>query len=259
MSPSPNRYVERFARTVERFARRVLRMELTRRQFVLAGIGAVAAGCATSTPMAAVPSPTWPGSRHRPKLDGGTLPWNPPPQRHAQNASPTGPVSVIPRSRWARGSPVLRRLNPLGGVSRITVHHEGHTDPVYFTDYRSSAERMELIRKWHLKRDFGDIGYHYVVDRGGRIWEGRSTRYQGAHVSKNNEGNLGVMVLGNFDLQTPSSAQIAVVNNLIPHLSRSHGVPIRRIYTHQELMPTTCPGNSLQSHMVDLRRHSELG
>jgi hypothetical protein len=214
-------------------------MELTRRQFVLAGIGAVATGCA--------------------KLDGGTVPWNPPPPQHARHAAPVGPLSAIPRARWARGAPVMRRLNPLGGVSRITVHHEGHTDPVYFTDPTSSAERMELIRKWHLQRGFGDIGYHFVVDRAGRIWEGRSTRFQGAHVRKNNERNLGVMVLGNFDRQRPSSAQLDVVNKLIPHFSRLHGVPVHRIYTHRELVPTTCPGNALQTHMVHLRRGGALG
>lgn len=118
---------------------------------------------------------------------------------------------------------------------------------------------MELIRKWHLQRGFGDIGYHYVVDRAGRIWEGRSLRFQGAHVRKNNERNLGVMVLGNFDKQQPSSAQIAVVNDLLPQLSRTYGVPTHRIYTHQELMPTTCPGSTLQAHMVNLRRSRALG
>ena len=118
---------------------------------------------------------------------------------------------------------------------------------------------MEHIRQWHLQRGFGDIGYHYAIDRNGRLWEGRNIRFQGAHVRKHNEQNLGIMVLGNFDKQQPSPAQIHAVNSLLPRLARTYGVRRHRIYTHQELMPTTCPGNALQNHMVRFRRSGALG
>jgi hypothetical protein len=43
----------------------------------------------------------------------------------------------------------------------------------------------------------GDIGYHYIVDRSGAIWQGRRIRYQGAHARGSaNNGNIGIVLLG---------------------------------------------------------------
>ena len=44
--------------------------------------------------------------------------------------------------------------------------------------------------------------------KGGVLWQGRSIRWQGAHVQHHNEGNIGVLVMGNFDLQSPTAAQL---------------------------------------------------
>jgi N-acetyl-anhydromuramyl-L-alanine amidase AmpD len=139
------------------------------------------------------------------------------------------------------------------GVQRITVHHEGWT-PVYFTDKASTAKRLEQIRRSHVERGWADIGYHYVIDRAGRVWEGRNISYQGAHVRDQNEHNLGIMVLGNFDLQRPSDAQLTALAQTLRTLTRYYNIPISRVYTHQELNSTTCPGRNLQPRMVAIRR-----
>lgn len=169
-----------------------------------------------------------------------------------------GGVRAIPRASWAKANPIPTRLNPMGSIKRITVHHEGWT-PVYFTDTASTAARLESIRQSHLQRlGAGDIGYHYVIDRQGRLWEGRNIAYQGAHVSKENENNLGIMVLGNFTQQSPSSGQLATLQTVIASMMRQYRVPVARVYTHQELGPTSCPGTSLQSAMVSIRRSGRL-
>ena len=41
------------------------------------------------------------------------------------------------------------------------------------------------------KKDFSDIGYHYVVDCTGVIAEGRDIRFKGSHVNKNNAKKIG--------------------------------------------------------------------
>ena len=88
-------------------------------------------------------------------------------------------------------------------IRYITVHHDAHYSDI--TDYTSVAQRLEAIRRYHREtREWGDIGYHYAVDRAGRVWETRPIDWQGAHVRDHNEGNIGVMALGNFDEQPPT-------------------------------------------------------
>jgi N-acetylmuramoyl-L-alanine amidase len=144
------------------------------------------------------------------------------------------------------------------GVSRITIHHEGHT-PVWFTDERSTKARLEQVRSIHTRdRRWGDIGYHYIIDRAGRIIEGRSVAYQGAHVSKQNPHNIGVMLLGNFEKQSPSQAQLTALQSTLRHLMGRYKVPVNRVYTHRELGPTVCPGRNLQPRIASLRTSGAL-
>ena len=145
----------------------------------------------------------------------------------------------------------------MGQIERITVHHEGST-PVRFTDQPATIQRLEGIRRYHSReRGWCDIGYHYVIDRAGRIWEARDVHYQGAHVGGNNENNLGIMVLGNFDEQYPSAEQIVTLKRALITFTRRYSVPVQAVHTHRELAPgrTQCPGSVLQDRMVKLRRH----
>ncbi|MEM8783330.1 MAG: peptidoglycan recognition family protein, partial [Planctomycetota bacterium] len=172
--------------------------------------------------------------------------------------SPTPPLRlhVIPRAAWTR-APVGSNINRLDGVNRITVHHAGGS-PFWNTDARSTYRTLESIRGGHRSNGWADIGYHFIVDRDGRILEGRSLRYQGAHVKDNNEHNVGVMVLGNFNEQSPSARQLQSLNATLNALAATYQVPVHRVYTHRELGQTACPGRSLQAHMDRIRRTATL-
>jgi N-acetyl-anhydromuramyl-L-alanine amidase AmpD len=148
-------------------------------------------------------------------------------------------------------------INPMLPVKSITIHHEGW-DPFWATDFSETAERVERVRSGHRGRGFSDIGYHYIIDREGRVWEGRSIRYQGAHVSGHNEGNLGIMCLGNFDEQAPTAKQLAALSKQVKTMMARYRVPTRRVYTHQEWSDakTACPGRSLQTWVVRVRATS---
>ena len=229
-------------------------MQCSRRRFMVTSLSLVSAGCTTGSELV-LPPPAWPHPRPRPRSDGALLEPEPDPARTdvATESSRIGPVRAIARQRWARGAPIRRRLNLLGRVSRITVHHEGWT-AVTFDDWGQTTTRIDAIRRSHLARGFGDIGYHLVIDRAGRIWQGRAMHFQGAHVKHHNERNIGVMVLGNFDIQRPTSMQYTSLHNTLQQLTRYFRVPASRVYTHRELMPTTCPGHHLQQHMEHQRR-----
>ncbi len=236
-------------------------MSQTRRNFVLTGLGTMAVGLTGCAPQqvqyASRPAPSWPtypGARAvapPPVYRPTPVPAPPRVQPTPTPASP-GTITPIARGNWTRQGPRVNLINPLGRASRITVHHEG-ASPVWFSDWGATVKRLEAIRKAHLRRGWADIGYHYVIDRGGRVWEARAARFQGAHVRNHNENNVGVMVLGNFNEQSPSDAQLLTLRSTLRALSQKHGVSVKRIYTHQELSPTGCPGRSLQRHMVWLR------
>lgn len=216
-----------------------------RRLFLMAGLGLFLAGCAQKVATTALPGPIW-----RPRE---LAPFEEPPVMPAPM-----PGSVLPRTQWAGGAPVPSLMNPMLPVRCITVHHDG-MDPFYATDARSTSMRLEKIRLAHRGKGWGDIGYHYIIDRDGRVWQGRPLNWQGAHVKDHNEGNIGVVALGNFDRQSPSAAQIAALNRQISTLMRQYRVPISNVKTHQEWAPTACPGTNLQRYMVAVRSNRQLG
>lgn len=237
-------------------------MNLSRREWVLAGL-AMLTGCASQeTVTSPRPRIDWPSAGvapPRPTAQVAVQPVvqaAPPPAPVAvtPTASPATGLQIIPRAQWAKASPIRSRLSAMGGISRITVHHEGMR-PIAFTDMASTAARLETVRQSHLNRmKAGDIGYHFIIDRAGRVWEGRPIAYQGAHAGgANNQHNLGVMLLGNFDQQSPSDAQMAALVHTVRTLRRQYNVSMKQVFTHQELSPTRCPGVNLQPRMVALR------
>ncbi len=161
-------------------------------------------------------------------------------------------LPLIPRSSWDRTPPNRARLSSAGRYSRITVHHEG-TSPFYATSHTYVARELRTILGSHRARRYGDIAYHLVLDYTGRVWEARSLSYEGAHVLSNNSGNIGILLLGNFERQRPSSAQIAALDELCRVLRSSCGIPRSRIYGHRDLSPSVCPGRQLYPYVSQLR------
>lgn len=234
-------------------------MTLSRRAMLVSSVGVCLAGCSAPLPgppkYSRRPDAAWPTAISRP-VPPNRVPYDRPassPRTHADARSPSDALNVIPRSRWTRTGPVGSRVNSMGTIGRLTIHHEGWKT-VHFSDARTTADRIELVRSIHVdRRGWGDLGYHFVIDRAGRVWEGRDIRFQGAHVKDNNEHNIGVMVLGNFDKQRPSDAQLRSLVRTVHTLAQRYRVPTHRVQTHQEINPTACPGRMLQPRITSLR------
>lgn len=162
------------------------------------------------------------------------------------------PAGVIPRREWTSTMPIPSLANPMGRVVRITIHHDA-INSADVTSRTSAIRRLNTIREGHLSRDFADIGYHFIVDPQGNVWEGRPLRFQGAHVKDQNEGNLGVMVMGNFMEQRPTPAALSALDSFVASQMRRFAVSMRQVRTHQELAKTECPGTNLQRYMLQTR------
>ncbi|GAB4386722.1 MAG: hypothetical protein Kow0022_16570 [Phycisphaerales bacterium] len=196
-------------------------------------------------------------------LVGTPIPENPPPAtgRPAprimtgpnRGLGPTGlPAGVIPRTQWAKFGPDVSLAEPMGYIDRITVHHDG-MPPTYLRGMDQCARQIETIRRGHRSNGWADIGYHYVIDPDGRIWEGRPIQLQGAHVRAYNPHNMGILVLGNFDEQQPTPQALAALDAFVAMQMYQYGIPLNRVFTHQELAATACPGRNLQRYMERTR------
>ncbi|QYK49808.1 MAG: N-acetylmuramoyl-L-alanine amidase [Phycisphaeraceae bacterium] len=228
--------------------------QVARRQFLRVGLATSAAvllaGCEGSGQKATgLPGPSWPSESSRRASQPRATP---PPTQPA----PTGlPQGVQARSEWTRATPIAALADPMGRIGRITIHHDGMT-PFYSVNKADAARRLESIRNSHVQRGWADIGYHYIIDPSGRVWQGRPINLQGAHVKDENPGNLGIMVMGNFDSQRPTPAALNSLDQFVAVQMRQYRLSVRNVYTHQELRPTACPGRSLQAYMTQTRAMS---
>ncbi|MEM9064212.1 MAG: peptidoglycan recognition family protein [Planctomycetota bacterium] len=178
-----------------------------------------------------------------------------------QNPEPvwegTAARGVIARSAWAHEQPRPWLADPMGRISRITIHHDGYD--VFGSPHQTdAAERLELFRDRHIKLGWADIGYHYAVDPAGRVYECRPVSLQGAHVKHNNEQNLGILVLGHHSLQAPTDEALGALARFVRAKQTEYRVPASRVYTHRELRPTECPGHNLQRRFDEIRRRGMI-
>lgn len=179
---------------------------------------------------------------------------HPKPPADLSGGNSSGMPAMVPRSYWGATSPTPSRLNRMTRITRMTVHHEGCPKANWTTAPQDVAKTLRMIQSSHRKRlRAGDIGYHYIIDRTGRIWEGRNLTYQGAHVRGNNEGNIGIMLMGNFDIQSPTEAQLNALERLSGTVIDYYNINPTRVYGHCDLVATRCPGRNLHNQLGAMR------
>lgn len=93
------------------------------------------------------------------------------------------------------------------------------------------------------------------------MWECRPVTWQGAHVKDCNEGNIGIVTLGNFEQQSLTQAQLAALNRQVSWLMQNYRVTLSKVYTHKEWpgAQTACPGTNLERYMVAVRKSGQPG
>ncbi|MHC4990151.1 MAG: peptidoglycan recognition protein family protein [Planctomycetota bacterium] len=222
---------------------------------MLAGLAGLLPGCGASSRHARnLPGPAWPDVGSDPTL----APAAPVPSDPGEVAGAVT-AQYLPRSAWAKGAPTVSRMRRQDSVRYVTIHHSA--GPVFHaTDQGSTAAHLESIRRYHHgTRGWGDIGYHFAVDRAGRVWECRPLHWQGAHVRDHNLRNVGLVALGNFDEQRPTNAQLVSLQTHARWLMHHYRVPATRLRTHQEWAPTACPGRYVQRYVTANRSNGVFG
>jgi len=164
----------------------------------------------------------------------------------------TADMDILRRDAWTQILPRTWLLRQATEFEKITVHHVGKSKNFDIAK-KSVVRDLDGVLNEHMDRSYGDIGYHFIVDYAGRLWEGRSLAFEGAHVSGQNDRNIGIVCLGNFDVQQPSEAQLITVEQIISVLREHYGIKQNRVFGHCDLGPSACPGEHLYPRIIKLR------
>jgi N-acetylmuramoyl-L-alanine amidase-like protein len=193
--------------------------------------------------------------------------------------SQAGPPPIVARSAWGGDSCQPRSAPEYGAIQLAFVHHT-----VTANDYgpEDSASIVLGICKYHRDHNgWNDIGYNFLVDRYGQVFEGRAGGTDqaviGAHAQGWNTDSTGIACLGDFTgvAQTPQGMD--ALARLVAWKLSLHGVPVtgqitltsrggsenrypsgtvvtfERISGHRDGDSTSCPGDTLYGQLPDLR------
>ncbi len=90
---------------------------------------------------------------------------------------------------------------------------------------------LKALEEDHIKRGFGGIGYHMLIQPGGEVYNTRPLNEIGAHVGGYNSGNIGICLAGKnkFTLN-----QFDSMRNQCESLMRIYQIPLWEIYVHNQ-------------------------
>lgn len=127
----------------------------------------------------------------------------------------------------------------------LIIHHFGGTDQNPLSD--SSNQTFKVVQDYHISLGWENIGYHYVIEKLGKIVPGRPEHYHGAHTSEQdmNKRSLGIALAGNFDATLPTKEQEQALAGLLATLKGKYSVPAEKIVPHRHFTIKTCYGRKL--------------
>lgn len=158
---------------------------------------------------------------------------------------------IVPRGSWTKAR-VARNNRPMDGITRITLHHTGEHAGLEGLPDIEVVRRIELYHR--NEKRWAAIGYHYLIGKDGRVYEGRPVQFQGAHVSGENDHNLGISVMGDFQRSLPSPRQLAVVEAFLNDSRARFKIGKNRVFGHRDLNASICPGNALYGWLKGYKR-----
>jgi len=138
-------------------------------------------------------------------------------------------------------------------IQKLVVHHSASN---------SVITKKSDIERWHKQRGFSQIGYHKVIEGNGNIVDGRPETTQGAHAKGANQSSLGVCVVGNFEKEIPSAAQVTALISVLTDWCKAHKLKTTNIYGHFNVLgggtKTSCPGKNLISRLTIVKQKVAL-
>ncbi len=156
-------------------------------------------------------------------------------------------------------------------VQLIVVHHTASD----YTSLDSTEASIKAIYYYHaVSRGWGDIGYNFLIDKDGKIYEGRKNSSSalknkepmpvGAHASGFNHGSVGIAMILNAQEHEPSLPALQSLMALSDLILKTYniddstkasmrGISLDRIIGHRDVGRTQCPGDKLYALLPDIK------
>lgn len=153
----------------------------------------------------------------------------------------------------------LASIKKNGSRERIKI-----MKPEYLIIHHTATSRdtttFEAVKKNHIAKGWGNIGYHFFIISDGSLYgypEARGQDQVGAHCRADgmNFKSIGICLTGNFETEMPSDEQILTLRNLIKDLQKAWDIPMANILSHKEVTgsKTLCPGKNLMPIIDSIR------
>ena len=203
--------------------------------------------------------------------------WSPPTSVPPRTLSFAAAPAIVPRLSWGADESI-RRAGPYFAESLrfALVHHTAGSNNYTRAE---SAAIVRGIQVYHVKANgWNDLGYNFLVDKYGQVFEGRyggvEQNVVGAHAEGFNTGSVGVAMIGTYTGSGISAvARDSLARLLAWRLDVAHvdplstlswpsggnarfprGVPVflRTVSGHRDAGFTECPGSALYAQLNDL-------
>jgi len=203
--------------------------------------------------------------------------WSPPAGVPARTLQKAGSPAVIPRSGWNADEKIRRSTPAFATAIRLALVH--HTAGANGYSAAQSPSIVRAIELYHVKGNgWNDIGYNFLIDRFGTVFEGRFGGIErnviGAHAEGFNTGSVGVAVMGEYSsLAVSGKARDSLAKLLAWRLDLAHvdpattlsyisggnarfpaGLPVflRTVSGHRDTGFTDCPGTALYNLLTSI-------
>ena len=192
------------------------------------------------------------------------------------------PVPVTTRAEWGANASYMSWDPDYASAGHVVVHHTAGTN-----NY-SAGQSVSIVRGiyyYHaVTLDWGDIGYNFLIDKYGTVFEGRSGSVAapagrmsvGAHARGVNTGTMGLSMMGDYSSISPSDAQLSSVGKMAGWFLKRAGImdtngwaglhvwtteryqagstiSMPRILAHRDVGYTSCPGDVGYSRLGTIR------
>lgn len=204
-------------------------------------------------------------------------------------------ITIIPRAQWLSGIDIGKEateekwLSAYHDIKKIIVHHTASVIKdtsgngiIDGTDYRELARAIYSYHTYSQK--WGDIGYQYIIDPEGAIYEGRiggdgivgGHAYRGRACSRFgtaanisfNDGTIGIALLGTYSEAQMTLQQKESLSALIARkawefefeplgYSTFQDSFYPNVLGHRDVDCTDCPGNGIEGGMAEIRQLSQ--
>jgi hypothetical protein len=187
------------------------------------------------------------------------------PIKHQSESCPCPQPTYHNRLEWCPAGNCPPNSNPTStNPTHLIIHHSAGTN--ISSDW---AGVVRSIWNYHVNTNgWADIGYNWLVDPNGVLYEGRGDNIQGAHFCGTNAGTVGVCVMGDFTNVAPTSAATGKLEDLFawkacdinadPLTTSFHNSSqqtLHHISGHRDGCSTACPGDMFYPMIPTLRQN----